>query len=96
MYEMIDAVPSQAMIHLCIDVREASMQDKVWMYASLKLRRHVRTGWSIVIGDSRLGGLLIAIFSKVINLHIQYSDTPEAAMKILVERDLVVADYLKS
>lgn len=96
LYEMMDAPTSNAAIHILVDVRAATMADKVWNYALLKLRRHKRIGWAIVIGDSRLGGLVIAIFSKLLNLHIHYSETPEAALTILRERDEVVAEFLKN
>jgi hypothetical protein len=94
MYEDIATMPTPSIVHTLIDVREASIQDKMWNYAKLTFRRHPTAGWSIVIGDSRIAGLVIAIFSKILNLHIRYSDTPEAALKTLSEHHAVVAEYL--
>ena len=95
MYEAIVAASTATLVHTLIDAREAAMQDKVWNYAKINFRRHPNHGWSIVVGDSRLGGLVIAIFSKILNQHIRYSETPEAALKILGEHHTVVADYLE-
>lgn len=95
MYKEIDSVTTEALVHLLIDVRECTLSEKVWEYAKLNLRRHPHYGWAIVIGDSRLGGLVIAIFSKLVNSHIRYSETLESALKFLSERDLTVDEYLK-
>jgi len=92
MYTAIDT-ESTASAHLLVDAREAKIHDKLWNYAKLSLKRHKRCGHVIVIGDSRLSGLIIAIFSKVLNLHIHYSETPEIALKFLQERDESVAEY---
>jgi hypothetical protein len=77
-----------------VDAREAKIHDKIWNYAKLSLKRHKRCGHVIVIGDSRLSGLIIAIFSKLLSLHIHYSETPDTALKFLQERDEAVAEYL--
>jgi hypothetical protein len=94
MYNAIAAASTATLVHTLVDVREATMQDKVWNYAKLNFKRHPNNGWSIVIGDSRLGGLVIAIFSKILNLHIRYSETLETALKTLGEHHVVVAEYL--
>lgn len=93
-YNAIAALGEHLPIHTLIDVRESTIQDKVWNYAKLNFRRHDPAGWSIVIGDSRLAGLVIAIFSKILNLPIRYSDTTESALKSLSEHHLAIADYL--
>lgn len=81
-------------VHLLIDAREAKIQDKIWNYAKLNLKRHKRCGHVIVIGDSRLSGLIIAIFSKLLNAHIHYSESIDTALKFLQERDEAVAAHL--
>jgi len=91
-YEAIDAEPS-APIHFLVDARQGHMSDKLWNYTRIKIKRHVRSGFIIMIGDLRLTGLLIAIFSKMLNLQIHYQPTPEAALKFLQERDAMVADH---
>jgi hypothetical protein len=93
LYQIIET-ESPSTIHLLIDAREAKIQDKLWNYAKLNLKRHKRCGHVIVIGDSRLSGLIIAIFSKLLNSHIHYSETSDAALKFLQERDAAVAEYL--
>lgn len=93
MYREMESVTARSAIHLLIDVRGCTIQDKVWMYAKLDFKRHPKIGLSIVIGDSRIGGMVIAIFSKILNIQIRYSPTPEAALKVLQERDVTVAEY---
>ena len=94
MYDIMAATPTPALIHTLIDVREATIHDKIWTYSRLNFRRHPNNGWSIVIGDSRLGGLVIAILSKALNQHIRYCESLNDALKILSERNTAVADYL--
>jgi hypothetical protein len=96
MYDEIAAAASESPVHTLVDVRECGMQDKVWNYAKLNFRRHPNSGWSIVIGDSRLGGLVIAIFSKILNQHIRYSESLESSMKILSDHHVEIADRLNS
>lgn len=96
MYDMIDALPMGTPVHLIVNIRECHLQEKIWNYARLNLRRHPNNGWSIIVGDSRLFGLVVAIISKILNLHIRYSETPESALKILAEYHAPVAEHLKS
>jgi hypothetical protein len=91
-YEAMDSEPT-APIHFLVDARNASMSDKLWNYAQLKFKRHTRSGFIIVIGDSRLIGLFIALISKTLNLHIHYQSTPDAALQFLQERDAMVAEH---
>jgi hypothetical protein len=95
MYNTIATASTATLVHTLVDVRDATMQDKVWSYAKLNFKRHPTNGWSIVIGDSRLAGLVVAIFSKILNLHIRYSETLETALKVLGEHHVVVAEYLE-
>jgi hypothetical protein len=92
MYEAIDTAGSEA-IHVLVDVREARMSDKVWNYTQSKPPRHARTGVVIIVGDSRLTGLVVAIFSKILNIQIHYNTTLDGALKFLQERDTAVAEY---
>lgn len=93
-YEAVALVPQMSVVHILIDMRECTIQDKIWNYAKLNFRRNANNGWAIIIGDSRVGGLIIAIFSKALNLRIRYSDTPAAALQLLSEHFSIVADYL--
>jgi hypothetical protein len=95
MWTAIQAVPESPMVHILIDAREAAIADKIWNYGKLRLRRHTRVYLVIVIGDSRLSGLIIAIFSKLINLPIHYRESVDDALRIISGRDGIVAEYLK-
>lgn len=92
MYDMIEA-EANTPIHVVVDVRESSMSDKVWDYTQSRPPRHARTGVVIIVGDSRLTGLLVAIFSKLLNIQIHYNTTMEGAMKFLQDRDTAVAEH---
>jgi hypothetical protein len=92
MYDIIEAEPHTP-IHVLVDVRESSMSDKVWNYTQTKPPRHPRTGVVIIVGDSRLTGLVVAIFSKLLNIQIHYNTTLDSAMKFLQERDTAVAEH---
>lgn len=93
LYQIIETEETST-VHLLVDAREAKIHDKLWNYAKLSMKRHQRAGHVIVIGDSRLSGLIIAIFSKLLTIHIHYSETSDAALKFLQERDAAVAEYL--
>jgi hypothetical protein len=92
-YTMIDSVAAP-MINFLIHSSEASIDDKLWNYGKLKLQRHPKVNLVIVIGDSRIYGLIVAIITKMLSIHIQYSDSVDAALKIISGLDLAVAEYL--
>lgn len=96
LYEAVASAAQTQLVHMIVDARDATIQDKIWNYAKLSLKRHPNNGWTIVLGDSRLTGLVVAIFAKVLNSHIQYSESPETAMKLICERDAAVMDMMKA
>jgi hypothetical protein len=89
----INTAPTSHLVHLMVDVRECILAEKAWSYSKLQLHRHTNTGWVLVIGDSRMGGLVIAIFSKILQMQIHYSPSPEAALNFIAQRDPAVAEY---
>jgi hypothetical protein len=96
LFVTVSAAADTQLVHMIVDAREATIQDKLWNYAKLSLKRHPNNGWTIVLGDSRLTGLVIAIFAKVLNSHIQYSESPATALKLICDRDAVVMDMMKA
>jgi hypothetical protein len=96
LYEAVSSAAHTQIVHMIVDAREATIQDKIWNYAKLDLKRHPNNGWTIVLGDSRLTGLVVAIFAKVLNSHIHYSESPETAIKLICERDTAVLDMMKA
>lgn len=96
LYEAVDSAADTQVVHMIVDAREATIDDKLWNYAKLSLKRHPNNGWTVVVGDSRLTGLVIAIFAKVLNSHIHYSETPETALKLISDRDVAVMDVMKA
>ena len=70
------------------------LQKQLWHYTKLDLKRHVNNGWTVIVGDSRLLGLVLAIFSKMLNVHLRYCETPEGALKLLAEHHTLVAEQI--
>lgn len=87
---------SSPMINFLIHSEGAAIDDKIWNYGKLKLKRHPRVNLVIVIGDSRIYGLILAVITKIVNIHIQYSDSAEAALKIIGGFDPVVAAHINN
>jgi hypothetical protein len=46
MYNTIATASTATLVHTLVDVRDATMQDKVWSYAKLTFKRHPTNGWS--------------------------------------------------
>jgi hypothetical protein len=93
LYASIASAPCER-VHLIIDAHEATIADKIWNYSKLRLPHHAKLHLVIVMSDSRLSGLIIAIFSKLVNSRIHYRESVEDCLKTISGVDLAVAEYL--
>ncbi|MEO1441578.1 MAG: hypothetical protein AAFV33_14370, partial [Chloroflexota bacterium] len=67
LYEQIQEVEdAEGSVHLIIEVAGAIIADKLINYSRLKFKTNSNVDWAIVVGQLRLAGMVLAIFSNLV------------------------------
>lgn len=89
-YALYMDTPGDWRIHMIIDMRHASMADKVFAYARLSLQASERSGWTIMVGDAKLVGLICSIYTKVTGATFHFASSIVDGVNFLAERDVAI------
>ncbi|MBZ0279110.1 MAG: hypothetical protein K8L97_00135 [Anaerolineae bacterium] len=93
-HDMIASIPH--LVHLIIDSSEGGMGGSIREYASLSFKRASNTGWIVILGNDRIGGLLLSIFARIVGVSFVYKNTLEETIEFLAERDFNIKDYVEA
>ena len=95
MYAEFVAKKTPELVYQIIDASEASMANRIFEYARIKMERHSTVAWTVVIADMKLLGLFISIVSSIIPVHNKFVLTLEEAVKFIYQRDVSIASSHK-
>ncbi len=93
-YDLIASSPH--LVHMVVDATNGSISGSIRDYASLTFKRASNTGWSIIIGNDRIGGLLLSLFARAVGVSFVYKSSLEEALEFLAERDLQVKAFVET
>ncbi len=80
-------VPGDWRIHMMIDMQKASMAEKAFAYARVSMQASERSGWTIMVGDAKLVGLICSIYTKLTGATFHFAASPAEGIQFLAERD---------
>lgn len=91
MYAEFVAKKTPELVYQIIDASEASLANRIFEYARIKMERHSTVAWTVVIADMKLLGLFISIVSSIIPVHNKFVSTLEQAVDFIYQRDTSIA-----
>ncbi len=92
-YDAIEHIDS--LVHIIMDLRQASIAANPLKYGSNDYQYAPNTGVVIVIGNSKVFGLLVSIFTRSLSRPLVYRDSIDAALAYISERDIRVQRTLE-
>lgn len=93
-YDLVETIPN--LVHIIIDSTRASIAGSVRDYASLSFKKSPNTGWVIILGNDRIGGLLLSIFARLVNASFIYRHTVDEAVEFLASRDFTIKTFVEA